>query len=237
MRWGPRKLKRVLERDQPGRSWPAASTMGELLKREELVVARKKRRHTPPYSVPLSHADGPNRVWCADLKGWFRTGDGERMTISDAHSRYLLRCEAVEKTDTARARGILRGGISRVWVAGSDPYRPWSAVCLARGCCPCPRRKISTALKQGKGTLPLHPIPSPKRRKSVRNVPGPKCQGCPRPFTRANNCLETSPISTCWKQAHACLDRPTCLQHGALNPSLPYTNQITTMKEGSQVLA
>ena len=175
MRWGPRKLKRVLERDQPGRSWPAASTMGELLKREELVVARKKRRHTPPYSEPLAHADGPNRVWCADLKGWFRTGDGERidpLTISDAHSRYLLRCEAVEKTDTARARGILRGGISRVWVAGSDPHRPWSAVCLARGCCPCPRRKISTALKQGKGTLPLHPIPSPKRRK--------KCQECAR---------------------------------------------------------
>ncbi len=175
MRWGPRKLKRVLERDQPGRSWPAASTMGELLKREELVVAHKKRRHTPRYSEPLAHADGPNRVWCADLKGWFRTGDGERidpLTISDAHSRYLLRCEAVEKTDTARARGILRGGISRVWVAGSDPHRPWSAVCLARGCCPCPRRKISTALKQGKGTLPLHPIPSPKRRK--------KCQECAR---------------------------------------------------------
>jgi len=69
MRWGPRKLKRVLERDQPGRSWPAASTMGELLKREELVVAHKKRRHTPPYSEPLAHADGPNRVWCAGSQG------------------------------------------------------------------------------------------------------------------------------------------------------------------------
>jgi len=158
MRWGPRKLKRVLERDQPGRSWPAASTMGELLKREELVMAHKKRRHTPPYSEPLAHADGPNRVWCADLKGWFRTGDGERMTISDAHSRYLLRCEAVEKTDTARARGILRGGISRVWVAGSDPHRPWSAVCLARGCCPCPRRKISTEAGEGDASPAPHPL-------------------------------------------------------------------------------
>ena len=26
MRWGPRKLKRVLERDQPGRGWPAVRT-------------------------------------------------------------------------------------------------------------------------------------------------------------------------------------------------------------------
>ena len=109
MRWGARKLKRVLERDQAGRRWPAASTMGELLKREGLVVAGKKRRKTAPYSKPLAHADGPKRVWCADFKGWFRTGDGERidpLTISDAHSRYLLRSQAVEKTDTARVQAI-----------------------------------------------------------------------------------------------------------------------------------
>ncbi len=109
MRWGPRKLKRVLERDQLSHPWPAASTIGELLKREGLVVGRKKRRKTAPYSEPLAHADGPNRVWCADFKGWFRTGDGARvdpLTISDAHSRYLLRCQAVEKTDTARVRAI-----------------------------------------------------------------------------------------------------------------------------------
>jgi transposase len=102
MRWGPRKLKRVLERDQGGGSWPAASTIGAMLKREGLVVARKPRRKTAPYTQPLAHADGPNRVWCADFKGWFRTGDGELidpLTISDAHSRYLLRCQAVAKTD------------------------------------------------------------------------------------------------------------------------------------------
>lgn len=109
MSWGPRKLKRVLERDEPGRRWPAASTIGGLLKREGLVVARKKRFKTPPYGKPLGHADGSNRVWCADFKGWFRTGDGERidpLTISDAYSRYLLRCHAVEKTDTERVQAI-----------------------------------------------------------------------------------------------------------------------------------
>ena len=108
-RWGPRKLKRVLERDEPGRVWPAASTIGALLKREGLVVARRKRRRTRPYSEPLAHADGANRVWCADFKGWFRTGDGRRidpLTITDAHSRYLLKCQAVEKTDTARVQAI-----------------------------------------------------------------------------------------------------------------------------------
>ncbi len=109
MRWGPRKLKRVLERDQPGRVWPATSTIGALLKREGLVVARKKRWRTAPYTEPLAHADESNRVWCADFKGWFRTADRERidpLTISDAYSRYLLRCQAVEKTDTNRVQAI-----------------------------------------------------------------------------------------------------------------------------------
>ena len=109
MRWGPRKLKRVLERNEPGRTWPAASTIGALLKREGLVVARKKRLRTAPYTEPLAHAYEANRVWCADFKGWFRTADGARidpLTISDAHSRYLLRCQAVEKTNTDRVQTI-----------------------------------------------------------------------------------------------------------------------------------
>jgi putative transposase len=109
MRWGPRKLKRVLERDEPGRVWPSVSTIGALLKREGLVVARRKRTRTAPYSEPLAHAHESNRVWCADFKGWFRTGDGKRidpLTISDAYSRYLLRCQNVEKTDTTRVQAI-----------------------------------------------------------------------------------------------------------------------------------
>ncbi len=109
MTWGPRKLKRILERDHPERTWPATSTIGELVKRAGLVVARKKRRRTEAYSEPLQHAVESNRVWCADFKGWFRSGDGTRidpLTISDAWSRYLLRSQAVEKTDTERVRAI-----------------------------------------------------------------------------------------------------------------------------------
>lgn len=109
MRWGPRKLKAVLERDWPKLLWPAASTIGDLLKREGLVVEKRPRSKTPPYTQPFAAADGPNQVWCADFKGWFRTGEGERidpLTITDAHSRYLLRCQAVEKTDTEAVRAI-----------------------------------------------------------------------------------------------------------------------------------
>jgi transposase InsO family protein len=109
MRWGPRKLKAVLEREQPEETWPAASTMGELLRREGLVIARKQRRRVDLYTAPFASAREPNRVWCGDFKGWSRTADGERidpLTISDACSRYLLRCQAVEKTDTARVQAI-----------------------------------------------------------------------------------------------------------------------------------
>jgi transposase InsO family protein len=109
MRWGPRKLKRILERDQPGRPWPATSTIGEIVRQAGLVVPRKKRRRPEPYTEPLAHANQSNRVWCADFKGWFKSGDGRRidpLTITDAWSRYLLRCQAVEKTDTERVRAI-----------------------------------------------------------------------------------------------------------------------------------
>jgi hypothetical protein len=73
------------------------------------VVARKKRRRTAPYTAPLQHAVESNRVWCADFKGWFKSGNGTRidpLTITDAYSRYLLRSQAVEKTDTERVRAI-----------------------------------------------------------------------------------------------------------------------------------
>jgi putative transposase len=49
------------------------------------------------------------RDWTNRLKGWFRTADRERidpLTISDASSRFLLRCQTVEKTDTQRVRAI-----------------------------------------------------------------------------------------------------------------------------------
>ena len=137
MTWGPRKLKRILERDQPGRAWPASSTIGELVKRAGLVVGRKKRRRTEPYSQPLAHAVESNRVWCADFKGWFKSGDGTRidpLTISDAWSRYLLRSQAVEKTDTERVEPSSRppsGNMAcrRLSAPTTErrlPLRPWA---------------------------------------------------------------------------------------------------------------
>lgn len=122
MSWGPRKLKRVLEREEPRRPWPAASTIGTMVAREGLVVARRKRRRVAPYTQPFASADAPNRVWCADFKGWFRTADGERidpLTITDACSRYLLRCQRVEKTDTERVRAIFEAAFRECGLPGA----------------------------------------------------------------------------------------------------------------------
>jgi len=108
-RWGPRKLRAYLQSHRPTQSWPAASSIGALLKREGLAHPRSLRRRTPAYSEPLAHAQAPNQVWCADYKGWFYCGDGARcdpLTITDACSRYLLRCRAVAKTDGPEAQAV-----------------------------------------------------------------------------------------------------------------------------------
>ena len=100
--WGPRKLRAYLQRESPKILWPATSSIGDLLRREGLAHPRRRRKRTPPYTEPLKHAEAPNQVWCADFKGWFLTQDGVRcdpLTITDANSRYLLRCCAVKKTD------------------------------------------------------------------------------------------------------------------------------------------
>lgn len=108
--WGARKIRLLLSRQEPWVQWPAASSIGELLKREGLIHQRRARRKTPPYTQPLSHATAPNDVWCADFKGWFYCGDGERcdpLTMSDACSRFLLRCRATEKSDGVHVRALM----------------------------------------------------------------------------------------------------------------------------------
>jgi len=100
--WGPRKLRARLQLDHPDTAWPAASTIGDMLRREGLVRPRKTRRRVPPMSHPFRDVVAPNDVWCIDFKGWWRTGDGMRVlpfTVSDAMSRFLLVCEAVEHPD------------------------------------------------------------------------------------------------------------------------------------------
>ncbi len=108
--WGPVKVCAWLERHDRAVDWPAASTIGVLFDRAGLTVHRKLRRRAVPSSAPFVACGGPNDVWCIDFKGWFLTGDGKRcepLTVSDAHSRYLLRCQALGRNDTEHVWPVL----------------------------------------------------------------------------------------------------------------------------------
>ncbi|MGH7925071.1 MAG: helix-turn-helix domain-containing protein, partial [Candidatus Binatus sp.] len=54
--WGPRKLRARLSFSAPLQSWPAPSTIGELLRREQLSQPRKRRRSARPSPRPLRTA-------------------------------------------------------------------------------------------------------------------------------------------------------------------------------------
>jgi len=111
-RWGPRKLRVILGRQQPRLELPAASTIGDLLKRNGLVRKRRRIRRSSPYGDRLRQYDAPNAVWCADFKGCFPLGGrrgGERchpLTLSDGFSRYLLRCRALRRPLSAYTKRV-----------------------------------------------------------------------------------------------------------------------------------
>jgi len=106
--WGPKKLLDVLEKSEPTRLWPAASTVGAILKRSGVVKARRRRRGPGHPGAPVTQASFPNELWAADFKGQFRTRDGVYcypLTISDLCSRYVLECQGLLNT---RCEGVLR---------------------------------------------------------------------------------------------------------------------------------
>lgn len=108
--WGPVKVQAFLQRRAPATRWPAASTIGGLFDREGLTVKRRLRRRAPPAGAPFAACAGANDVWAIDFKGWFLTGDGARcepLTLSDAHSRYLLRCQVLPRSDAEHVWPIL----------------------------------------------------------------------------------------------------------------------------------
>ena len=126
--WGPRKLRAVLARDHLETGWPAASTIGDLLREHGL-------------SQPFRTVAAANEVWCIDFKGWFRTRDGHRcdpLTVSDAHSRYLLVCQIIpprtEPVRTVVEAAFRRYGMPRALRSDNGRRSPGSARPGCRAC-------------------------------------------------------------------------------------------------------
>ena len=103
------------------------------------AAATRHRAHRSP------HCGGANDVWCLDFKGWFLTGDGthcEPLTLSDARSRYLLRCQASARTDTEHVWPVLDAASANSDCrSGCAPTT--AAVCLER------RGRLLAAVGQG----------------------------------------------------------------------------------------
>jgi transposase InsO family protein len=108
--WGPRKIVAWLATRHPEIDFPAPSTCGDVLKRLGLTAGKPDRARLRAGEPSPESAVGyraPNTVWCADFKGQFRTRDGALcypLTITDGHSRYILRCEALSGTGEPLAR-------------------------------------------------------------------------------------------------------------------------------------
>lgn len=139
-RWGARKLRDRLRTLNPEIAWPAASTIGELLKREGLIAARTRRaRSRVVWQRARTEADRPNRVWSADFKGQFRLGDGSLcypLTIMDGHSRFLLACRSLGSTCGATAREVFDHAFQRYGlpdVIRTDNGTPFSSPTALQG--------------------------------------------------------------------------------------------------------
>lgn len=95
--WGPVKIRDwLLNKDVPF-NVPASSSIGDILKKENLVTPIKRRQRAPDNLQPLTEICQVNQVWSADFKGKFKLRNQSYccpFTLTDNHSRYLLACEA-----------------------------------------------------------------------------------------------------------------------------------------------
>ena len=104
--WGPKKLRARLQA-LGYEVVPAASTLGELLRKHGLIRPRRRRAVPPMAAAKLAPTAQANDTWAVDFKGHFGLGDKTRchpLTITDDVSRYLLKCEGLARPDFASAR-------------------------------------------------------------------------------------------------------------------------------------
>lgn len=97
--FGPKKIHALLRHHEPNLRTPCINTIGNILNRHGLVIPRRYRQRLPA-TAPLAHCEQANHVWAYDFKGWFRTEDGQKcepFTLSDQHTRYLLKCTSMKR--------------------------------------------------------------------------------------------------------------------------------------------
>jgi len=114
--WGARKLMRELKRRVGRSAMPSLATVERVLERAGLTRKPRRRRRVPKWQGKHTPADRANRVWRADHKGHFVTGDGlrgEPLTVTDGWSRYLLALWPSSGTGERPARAAFEAAFKR----------------------------------------------------------------------------------------------------------------------------
>jgi transposase InsO family protein len=104
---GPRKIAARLTELHPHIEWPAPSTIGDILRRANLI-AERPRRNPPTHPLRVRPvAVAPNDLMTADYKGEFLLGNHQYcypLTIVDHVSRYIFACDGFPSTQQPHTR-------------------------------------------------------------------------------------------------------------------------------------
>ena len=126
--WNARKIRRMLERKLgPDHQVPAASTVGQILKRNGRISEAASEAAT---AWQRFEHEAPNELSQIDFKGNFETGQGRcfPLTMLDDHSRFsqILQACTNERTDTVKdhlIESFRRFGLPRRM--NMDNGNPW----------------------------------------------------------------------------------------------------------------
>jgi transposase InsO family protein len=188
--WNARKIRRLLQRRVgEGQAVPAASTIGQILKRNGRIS--EEASEAAHQWGRFEHA-APNDLWQIDFMGHFPIGQGRcyALTMLDDHSRYahLLAACTNERTDTVKPhliRTFQRFGLPRAM--NMDNGNPWGNPTGD------PYTKLTVwMIRIGIGishSRPLHPQTNGKEERFHRTVKaeliGQQCFGSLREVQRA----------------------------------------------------
>jgi len=207
--WGARKIVRCLERE--GLACPAHSTVHEILRRHDRIVA-------PPGGAAAQQRfekPAPNLLWQMDFKGWLPLANGSRchpLTVLDDHSRFSLCLEACANEQANTVQGRLELTFRRYGLPDAvfvDNGAPWGDSSGHRW-----TRFAVWLLKLGVDVLhsrPYHPQSRGKNERFHRTL-----QAEVFAFKRFRDLVEVQQAFDRWRTIYN-LDRP----HQALGQDVP----------------
>lgn len=91
--WGARKIRKLLEAEYAVSEIPSEVTINNILRRNNLIVRKRKRYKKGEKLYPKFDPDFCNEIWSSDYKGKFKIGNGRychALTVCDSKSRKIL---------------------------------------------------------------------------------------------------------------------------------------------------